>query len=460
MFKKVKKIEKDIWIILLLIFITTYTIFNLKHWKDNNRIIAWDVIDYYGYLPATFIYGDVTLENPNDNYLEYEHTFWYHKMDNGKKVFKMSSGMSILYAPFFFVSHFYTILTGGVASGFSPSYKFGICISSLFYLFIGLWYLRKILRYYFSVQVVAFTLLLIGLGTNLYYYVVIGVGMPHNYLFCLVSVVIYTLLNWYKKPTVKRSVVLGFLFGLIILIRPTMILLLFFALLLNVNSLKLLKERILFFRDYFSHIFMAVFIAFLIWIPQFMYWKETTGSYLFYSYKGEGFFFNDPQILNVLFSFRNGWLTYTPIMVFSLLGIILLLKTKNKLALAIVVTFVSYLYVMSSWWTWWFGGSFGGRTMIDMFPLMAFGLAYFIKQLLTFSKFFKYAIITLLFLLLSFNLFQTRQAHEGLIHYDSMTAEAYFKILFKLQSQVSREEIKPFLRAPDYAAAQKGNRDQ
>ncbi len=35
------------------------------HWtrsKPNERgVIHWDVISYYSYLPATFIYGDVTL---------------------------------------------------------------------------------------------------------------------------------------------------------------------------------------------------------------------------------------------------------------------------------------------------------------------------------------------------------------------------------------------------------------
>ncbi len=61
--------------------------------------------------------------------------------------------------------------------------------------------------------------------------------------------------------------------------------------------------------------------------------------------------------------------------------------------------------------------------------------------------------------MLGLSLFQTRQAHEGLIHHDSMTKEAYFKILFKLQKQVSREELKPYLKAPNYEAAKKGERD-
>lgn len=66
----------------------------------------------------------------------------------------------------------------------------------------------------------------------------------------------------------------------------------------------------------------------------------------------------------------------------------------------------------------------------------------------------------LLFLLAGFNLFQTRQAHEGILHHDSMTKEAYFKIAFKLQKQISRDEVAPYLNPPDYEAAKKGNRNQ
>ena len=85
-----KKIDKDIWVVILLVIISTYTIFNLKHWNTESRIIAWDVISYYGYLPAAFIYDDVTLQNTNEAFNNYDHTFWYHQTESGSKVFKTS----------------------------------------------------------------------------------------------------------------------------------------------------------------------------------------------------------------------------------------------------------------------------------------------------------------------------------------------------------------------------------
>ena len=147
-------------------------------------------------------------------------------------------------------------------------------------------------------------------------------------------------------------------------------------------------------------------------------------------------------------------------MAFALIGFGLMFKKKEKNIIAIFLPVVIYFYVASCWWDWWFGGSFGYRTMIDVMPLLAFGLAYFIQEILIYRKEYKTVILTLMFLILGFNLFQTRQAHEGLIHHDSMTKAAYLKILFKLQKQITREELKPFLKVPDYEGAKKGERDQ
>ena len=453
-------ISIDKWIVFILFFISTYTVFNQKHWKKENRVIVSDIVDYYGYLPATFIYGDVTLVHPNSKINTYSPTLWYHTTPEGKKVFKTSMGMAMLYSPFFFIAHIYANYTDVVPDGYSTPYKFAICMSSLFYFLIGLIFLAKTLRLFFSKNITAITLLLIVLGTNLFYYTVIAIGMPHTYLFCLVSMLTYVMLRFYEKPTIINSLLIGLLSGLVVLIRPSMIVFVFFALLVNITSLADLKNRLTFCISNFRFILLLLFIAFIVWLPQFYYWKIASGNYLFYSYTDEGFFFNDPQLFNSLFSFRKGWLIYTPLMVFSIVGLMIMLKNKNKLSLAILVTVSSYIYINSSWWCWWFGGSFGQRPMIDVYPLLAIGLAYFITFISDKNKVVKTVSATLLVAISGLNLFQTRQAHEGILHHDSMTKEAYIKIAFKLQNQISREEVAPFLNPPDYEAAKKGDRDQ
>lgn len=86
-------------------------------------------------------------------------------------------------------------------------------------------------------------------------------------------------------------------------------------------------------------------------------------------------------------------------------------------------------------------------------------MGVFIESILVLSKKIKIGIISVLVFLVAFNLFQTRQAHEGLLHHNSMTKEAYFKIFFKLQNNISREEVATYLDEPSYEDTLIGKRD-
>ncbi|MEZ4924253.1 MAG: hypothetical protein R2780_13860 [Crocinitomicaceae bacterium] len=457
--KFLKKVGVDNWVIIMMLLVASITVKNLKRWYPGH-VINYDVISYYHYLPSTFIYGSPTLDTPNEKYFKYEHVFWLIPLENGGRVNKTSMGISVLYAPFFFMGHAAAYLFDYDPSGFTTPYSFAIVLSSIFYFGLGMFFLRKVLRIYFSEAVTAITLVLIGLGTNLFYYVVMAPGYAHVYVFCMLAVLVYYLHKWYEEPKLGLTIFLGFLLGLMVLSRPTLILVLPFAGLFGVRNWKDLKERGNLLLKRYGKLLLMAFVAFLVWVPQFIYWKAATGSYLFFSYTGERFFWGDPKILEVLFGFRKGWLIYTPIMIFSLIGLAMMVRKKEKLALAILVTFLLYLYTVSCWWDWWFGGSFGYRALIDMFPLLAIGMAYFISKLLKYKMVLKTSILSLMFLLMGYNLFQTRQSHEALIHHDSMTWAAYKKIFLKLAPSIYAWDLEPYLDHPDYDAARRGERDQ
>jgi hypothetical protein len=105
-----------------------------------------------------------------------------------------------------------------------------------------------------------------------------------------------------------------------------------------------------------------------------MYWKYITGELFFNSYVGEQFYFNNSHVLKGLFGFRKGWLIYTPIMLFSILGIYFLRNQLKHFFASISITLFIYIFVIFSWWCWWYGGSFGQRAMIDIYPLLAIPL--------------------------------------------------------------------------------------
>ncbi len=319
---------------------------NLKNFEKQDRVIEWDVHSYYAYLPAVFIYNDIKLVKSDYRFGNSYYLFWPSTTAEGKNVIKTSMGIAILYAPFFFVAETIAVLTDYPETGFSEPYKIFLLLSAVFYLFVGLDYLKKTLRHFkFSDIHTAITILLIGLGTNLLCYSSQSAPMSHVYSFCLISIFIYYTIRWHEFQTIKHTLIIGFLIGLISLIRPTNVIVMLIFVFYGISNVSDLKDRFLFFRKKTPLLLLMLILFILVWMPQFIYWKIVTGHFFYYSYTGERFFFNDPKIIDGIFSFRKGWLVYTPIMAFALIGIFLLKDSVKKMQFPIIIFFVINIYI-------------------------------------------------------------------------------------------------------------------
>lgn len=446
----------SVYSILVIFIVLLWVNFNIKRWKESN-VIDWDVTSYYGYLPALFIHHDLKLEFTNGKEFQYKekHQYWPETAPNGGKVIKTTMGMAILYAPFFFTAHTLATLKGYETDGFSEPYEKYIHLSSLFYLIIGLIFLRKILMRFFNDWVVALTLIGVTIGTNLFFYTTTEAAMSHTYNFSLFAVFMFLSLKWHDEKKYSTSIYIGLVGGLIVLIRPVNILIFLFPLLLNVKSFQELKEKIIFFFKEWKHLLIIGLFSFLVLLPQLLYWKYITGSFFFNSYVGERFYFSNPHILEGLFSYRKGWLLYTPIMFFAIIGVFVLFKKNKNLFLPIMLFLVINLYVLFSWWAWWYGGGFGLRAMIDSYSLLAIPFAAFLQFFYEKRNKISYAIVCFIgFILLGFNLFQTAQYRSGAIHWDGMTKESYWASfgILTIKDPAYWELIRP----PDYDAAREG----
>jgi hypothetical protein len=443
-------------IVIVVIAITvSFTFVKHKYWNLDSKIIAWDVISYYAYLPATFIYHDPGLSFLDNYKGEHKFTFWPETAPNGKRVIKTSMGLSFLYMPFFFMGHIVALLTNYDAGGYSAPYKFFLQFGSLFYLLIGLIFLRKTLLSFFSEQVSAISILLIFFATNLHYYTAYEPTMSHAYNFSLFAIFIWLSIKWYDKPNFKNTIFIGLLSGLIVLVRPTNILILIFFILWDVKSTKEFTTRIQLFYKHIDKVLLMASMAFLVWLPQFLYWKMQTGQFLYFSYGDEGFFFNDPQIINGLFSYRKGWLLYTPVMLFALIGIFFLKEKLKSFFYPVLILTVANIYVILSWWSWWYGGSYGQRAFIDSYALLIFPLAAILSYFYRTKK-GKIAVLIFSSVFLFHGIFQTFQYYFGAIHWDSMTKAAYWDSFGHLHPS---SKFQSLLKAPDYEKAMKGERD-
>jgi len=450
--KGFSKSRLSIFVILFSVFIYIWTIFNISNW-DKNKVIIHDIISYYSYLPATFIYHDLSFEFTDELPHEVKSKIWYLTAPNGSRVQKMSMGLSILYSPFFLIAHQTAKIFGTPATGYSWIYNMFLVFSSLFYFFSGLIFLRKILLRLFDDKTTALTLFILAFGTNLLFYVTNESPMSHSYNFFLFVLMIYHTLKWHDNQKFKTAIYIGVISGLITIVRPSNVIILLIPLLYGIWNKETFIQKIEIVKQKWFHLLIIVALTILIFSPQMFYWKYITGDYWYYSYGSEGFFFLKPKIFKGLFSFRKGWLLYTPIMIFALVGIPIMFRQLKSFFLPITLFFLLNIYIVFSWWCWWYGGSFGMRSLIESYAVLSIPLALFIKNIFQKRKLIKTSAIIFLLILTSLNVFQTLQYRRTIIHWDSMTKEAYFSTFGKLKFP---DNYKGIIQKPDYDNALRG----
>ena len=416
--------------------ITAVYLFAFLHfgfWKGAQ--FGGDSWGYYVHLPSTFLYQDVgdytecseawRVYNPRAN----DPQSYLYTSSIEKRVVKYPVGVAIMETPFFFVAHVFCLITGVATDGFSWPYMFFVGISSLFYAIWGIWLLLLALKPYFNNETTRlWTGLTIGLATNLFYFSTYTVGMSHPYLFFLYALMLLGIVRFYEQPSTKRAIWVGASAGMISLTRSPEVICVLIPLLWGLNKWADFPKRGKFILDNYGKIGLAMLAFLLMLVPQALYWKFVSGHWWFNGYQGEQFDWKNPHILDGIFHYRNGWLIYTPVMAFSLLGIFWLRKYATDARLAILCFLPLHWYIIYSWWCWNYINGFGSRPMVEVSALLAFPLAAFLEVVWQ-KKWSRILGAVLLAFFIWLNLFQTWQFSKGLLLTEN-TNPAYYKAIF------------------------------
>jgi hypothetical protein len=450
--KNMKQHQPSKIFIILIGIVAIWNATNYNFWKKKT-IVTQDVIQYYSYLPAAFIEYDLKLDFIDDPFYILEpNQYWHSTTEEGRRVFKYTCGEALLISPFFFVANTISYFSDDDATGFGEWYQLGIVIAAVFYLIVGLFFLRRVLLIYFNEKVTTVTLLLITLATNLYYYSTVESGMSHVYNFALVSAFFYYTIRFHEKYEWRYAILCGLSFGMVVLLRPSNALFVILFMAFGVSTWTNLVRKLELFKAQFPKLLSIALLSFAVFFIQMLYWKESTGHWLYYSYMKEKFYFKNPHIIETLVGFRKGLLVYCPVLLFAFTGLFMSIKKHAELMISILLFILINIFVVSSWWCWWYGGSYGLRAYIDMYPLLAVCLAFFIQHVHKLSHRTQqlYKAIAVFLILLSF--FQTYQYRKGILHYDGMTAKAYFNNFFAVKYPENYDQL---IESPDYEKAVK-----
>ena len=402
------------WLLgLLVVVLMTQLSWKTADGKYNQQIISGDGIGYYQYLVNYFHNETIAKQEKNSDFMmEYD----------GRIVNKCFVGAALCMTPFYKAAELHSFVVGEVFDPFSPRTKKWINVGALFYLFLGLAFIYlwlKLLK--LKETSILWSLLGVSLGTNLFLYAVLSLSMTHVYSFFAVSVFLYCTAYFFSSEKVEPFLLASFFLGLIVVIRPVNGVVVLLLPLLSQGNWSILEHfRIVSIKSWILAIIVGIVPIFI----QLYLWHLQTGDWLVWSYGEEGFYWTNPQVMEVLFGFRKGWFVYTPLAALSFFSLPILYKKDKVQFFNILLFFAILIYIVSSWWNWYYGSSFGQRSFVDFYAIIAFLLATLLHSFYD-KRLLSILIKVLIVGLIGLNLFQSFQYKENIITSWDMTSKKY-----------------------------------
>src|ERR1700744_1191296 len=125
----------------------TYTV--KSRWKDDSwkMTIGADGYGYYAYLPCVFIYHSLDFKKA----IEQEKTVSESaggpfQMYENRLTDKCFIGVAVLLAPFFLLAYILSLMFSTGVGGYEFLFQASVSIGALFYLGVGLVFIRKLLK--------------------------------------------------------------------------------------------------------------------------------------------------------------------------------------------------------------------------------------------------------------------------------------------------------------------------
>ncbi len=398
-----------------------------------HRFIAGDGLGYYAYLPAKFIYNDTHYE-----YKWFNAVYEKHYINSGsssadehflvkykdKKINKYYPGLSLLWLPFFALAHACALVFQFPADGFSLPYQWGIGSASLFYLFLGLYYLRKLIFKFSARAWISFIVpVLLFYGTPLFDFALNLNSLSHVYSFCVITVFSFYAFRYLNEEgnALYNFCLSLFLLAVLVTIRPLNILILAIlpALALRKGGISLGN----FGRPGAAH-FVVLLMTFWVATRQVYILKNATGEFFPNTYSGEPFYFLQPQVIKAAFGFQYGMFLYAPLLLLALLGA---WYYPGKMKRWILPGFFMFLfYIYASWWFW----PITSRALIDFYVIPALLLSALLSH---FSAKRRSGLMVLLTLCAFTGYYQLKQLQfrKGVLDANYTHAGLYFKNFFR-----------------------------
>lgn len=350
---------------------------------------------YFAYLRSLAFDGDVDFRN------DYRllglgpatHGHLFQPTATGYAQSAWTIGPAIVWAPFFAGGHAVAVYLNKrdpdvSANGISFPYRQAVCVAGLFYGLLGCWFMYRFASRFFDRRLAAAAVATVVSGSFMLWYFVKEPSMTHAPSMAVVAAFAWLWAGTREQRTITQWIVLGALAGFMTLIRWQNAL---FAVLPALDAVIALVDawrrgdrqaR----RDTVTSGVLFTAAAALAFVPQMLAWKAIYGTWLAVSPLGPQIRFADPQIVDILWSSRNGLLSTSPVLYVGALGLLALSWIRPSAGVPALVAVALMTYFNACIQDWWGSAGFGGRRFDGTLPFFCLGLAQTFAAALTFCR--------------------------------------------------------------------------
>jgi hypothetical protein len=364
-----------------------------------NPWVRGDGVGYYAYARAPLIEHNLDFTH---DYQQANASFRENRLDeNGQPTAEFRTptghlenhftvGPAILWAPFLLAAHAGVLLARSFGSaipadGFSSPYRIAMALATALYGFLGLLISFRIARKYVDETWALLATLAIWWASSLPVYMYFNPAWSHAH-----SAFVVALFLWYWHETrdarsLRQWILLGALAGLM----------------LNVYYANLMLFAILPFealRDYgaaFRKVtassptvaqLLARHAAFgltliLCLLPTFIAHRIIYGGIFETGYGSVSQWnWGSPYLLSVLFSSNHGMISWTPILLFAVIGLVAFWRSVRRVGGAFLLAAIAFYYFIASYPDWAGISSYGSRFFVSLTALFVLGLAVFLDR--------------------------------------------------------------------------------
>jgi hypothetical protein len=364
-----------------------------------NPWVRGDGVGYYAYARAPLI--EHSLDFTHD-YQQANTSFRENRLDeNGQPTAEFHTrtghlenhftvGPAILWAPFLLIAHAGVLLARSLGSavpadGFSTPYRIAMALATAIYGFLGLLISFHLARKYVDQTWALLATLAIWLASSLPVYMYFNPSWSHA-----LSAFAVALFLWYwhetrNGRTLGQWILLGALAGLMLNV--------YYA---NVTLFVILPFEAL--REYAAayrkatpttpsvaqllvrHAAFAAAIL-LCMLPTFIAHRIIYGSYMETGYIPiSQWNWGSPHLLSVLFSANHGVISWTPVLLFAVIGLVAFWRSVPRVGGAFLVAALAFYYFIASYPDWAGISSYGNRFFVSLTPLFIVGLGVFLDR--------------------------------------------------------------------------------